>query len=115
MTPQALALQAASGASPALGSRAAAALGREAKARNQAQEFEAVLLSTMFQNMFTGIGEEGPLGNATGVGIWRSFLTEEYARSFTKAGGVGLADTVARELLARQEIATSTAPGASRR
>lgn len=74
-----------------------------AKAKNTAQDFEAVFLSNMFNQMFTGIGEEGPLGNATGVGVWRSFLTDEYAKSFAKAGGIGMADHVQRALLAQQE------------
>jgi flagellar protein FlgJ len=70
-------------------------------ARGQAEAFEASFLSTMFQTMFTGIGEEGPLGNA-GAGMWRSFLTEEYAKQVAKAGGVGLADQVYNTLIAHQ-------------
>lgn len=76
-----------------------------AKARAQAQDFEAVFLSAMFQNMFTGIGDEGPLGNATGVGVWRSFLTDAYGKSLAKNGGIGLAGPVYRSLMAQQEIA----------
>ena len=51
----------------------------------------------------TGIGSEGPFGGSAGVGVWRSFLTEEYAKSFAKAGGIGLADHVYRTLIAQQE------------
>jgi Rod binding domain-containing protein len=58
----------------------------------------------MFQHMFTGIGKEGPLGNSTGVSAWRSFLTDEYAKNFVKAGGVGIADQVYKSLLAHQEM-----------
>lgn len=89
--------------------------GLAAKARAQAQDFEAMFLNAMVQNMFTGIGEEGPLGDATGVGIWRSFLTDEYAKTFVKAGGVGIADCVYGALLAQQEArAESTSRGAVR-
>jgi Rod binding domain-containing protein len=35
--------------------------------------------------------------------VWRSFLGEEYAKSFAKAGGIGLADHVYRALIAQQE------------
>jgi flagellar protein FlgJ len=73
------------------------------KARAAAQDFEAVFLNSMFNQMFTGIDGEGPFGGATGTGVWRSFLTDEYARSFAKAGGVGIADQVYRTLLAQQE------------
>ena len=57
----------------------------------------------MFGQMFTGIGSEGPFGGSAGVGVWRSFLTEEYAKFFAKAGGIGLADHVYRTLIAQQE------------
>jgi Rod binding domain-containing protein len=73
------------------------------RARAQAQDFEATFLNSMFQNMFTDMGGDGPLGGGPGVGIWRSFLTDQYAKSFAKAGGVGLADQVYRSLLAHQE------------
>jgi Rod binding domain-containing protein len=76
-----------------------------AKARAQAQDFEAVFLSTMFQHMFTNVGNEGPLGNSPAVGVWRSFLTDAYAKSLAQRGGVGLADPVYRSLMAQQEVA----------
>ena len=74
------------------------------KARATAQDFEAVFLNTMFSQMFTAIGKEGPLGDGPGVGVWRSFLTDEYAKSFARAGGIGLADDVYRSLIAQQEV-----------
>jgi Rod binding domain-containing protein len=73
------------------------------KARAAAQEFEAVFLNTMFSEMFTGIDGEGPFGAGAGTGVWRSFLTDEYAKSFARAGGIGIADDVYRTLLAQQE------------
>jgi len=73
------------------------------KLRAQAQGFEAMFLNSMFQNMFTDTNGDGPLGGGPGVGIWRSFLTDQYAKSFAKAGGVGLACHVYRSLLAQQE------------
>lgn len=79
-----------------------------AQARREAEAFEAVLVNTMLQHMFTGVGEEGPLGNSAGMGVWRSFLTEEYAKDFVKAGGIGLADHVYQTLLAGQEARTDT-------
>ena len=58
----------------------------------------------MFQQMFTGIDGEGPFGGGGATGVWRSFLTDEYAKSFAKAGGIGIADQVYRTLIAQQEI-----------
>jgi Rod binding domain-containing protein len=73
------------------------------KAHKQAQDFEAMFLSSMFQNMFTAIGEDGPLGSSKGVAPWRSFLTQEVGKSVAKSGGIGLADQVYRSLMAHQE------------
>jgi flagellar protein FlgJ len=73
------------------------------KARASAQEFEAVFLNSMFQQMFAGVEGEGPMGGKGGTGVWRSFLTDEYAKSFAKSGGVGIADHVYSALLAQQE------------
>jgi peptidoglycan hydrolase FlgJ len=72
------------------------------KARTQAQDFETVFVNAMLQHMFTGIGKDGPLGDSPGVGVWRSLLTEQYAKGFVKAGGLGLAHQVYKSLLARQ-------------
>ena len=73
------------------------------KARASAQDFEAVFLNSMFQQMFTGLQGEGPFGGNGATGVWRSFLTDEYSKSFAKAGGIGIADQVYRSLIAQQE------------
>jgi flagellar protein FlgJ len=75
----------------------------EAKARATAQDFEAVFLNSMFQQMFTGLESEGPFGGTPSTGPWRSFLTDEYAKSFAKSGGIGIADHVYNTLLSQQE------------
>jgi len=91
-------------ATAALGGKAnSAAAGKAAKAKAAGEDFEAVFLNSMFQQMFAGVGQ-GPFGGGPGATIWRSFLTDEYSKSFVKAGGVGIAPIVQRELLAQQEI-----------
>jgi Rod binding domain-containing protein len=74
-----------------------------ARLRAQAAEFESAFVSTMFQSMFTAIDGDGPMGSTTGVAPWRSFLTQEYAKSFVQKGGLGLADHVYSALIAQQE------------
>jgi peptidoglycan hydrolase FlgJ len=74
------------------------------KLRKQANDFESMFLSSMMQHMFTAIGKEGPLGNAQGVGVWRSMLTDQYAKSIVKSGGIGIANQVYKSLLARQTV-----------
>jgi peptidoglycan hydrolase FlgJ len=79
----------------------------KAKARAQATDFEAVYLNAMFGQMFTSVEGEGPFGGAGAPGVWRSFLTDEFAKTFAKAGGIGLADHVYRALLHQQEARTN--------
>jgi peptidoglycan hydrolase FlgJ len=74
-----------------------------AKARANAVDFESMFLNSMFSQMFTGIDGEGPFGGGGAGGVWRSFLTEQYAKTFAKAGGIGIADHVYRSLMAQQE------------
>jgi peptidoglycan hydrolase FlgJ len=85
------------------------------KARAAAQEFEAVFLNSMFSEMFTAIDGEGPFGGGPGAGVWRSFLTDEYAKSFARAGGIGIADDVYRTLLAQQEARSGVQPAIATR
>ncbi len=73
------------------------------KARSTSQDFESVFLNSMFSQMFTNIGAEGPFGGGPATGVWRSFLTNEYAKSFAKAGGIGIGDEVYRALIAHQQ------------
>jgi peptidoglycan hydrolase FlgJ len=75
----------------------------QAKAHAAAQNFEAVFLNTMFEQMYTGISGDGPFGGSGATGVWRSMLTDEYAKSFAKAGGIGIASHVYQSLMAMQE------------
>ena len=74
-----------------------------ASAKAVAQNFESMFLNSMLQQMYTGIDGEGPFGGKGATGVWRSFLTNEYAKTFAKAGGVGIADQVYRSMIAMQE------------
>jgi Rod binding domain-containing protein len=73
-----------------------------AKARAKAQDFEAVFLNSMFSHMFAHVNE-GPYSGGEAAKTWRSFLTEEYSKNFAKAGGIGIADSVYKQLIAVQE------------
>jgi Rod binding domain-containing protein len=81
----------------------------KSKARAAAVDFEAVFLNSMFKQMFTAAEGDGPLGGGPAVGVWRSFLTDEYAKNFAKAGGIGIADHVYHTLLGQQEAAGAAA------
>jgi Rod binding domain-containing protein len=72
------------------------------KAKAQAQDFEAMFLNSMFSQMTSGLKGEGPYGDTVGTGVWRSMLTEQYSKSFAKAGGIGIANDVYRTLILQQ-------------
>jgi len=72
------------------------------KIRGQAQDFEAMFLNSMFSQMTSGLKGDGPFGDTPGTGVWRSMLTEQYSKSFAKAGGVGISTDVFRTLILQQ-------------
>ena len=72
------------------------------KAKASAQDFEAMFLNSMFSQMTSGIKGEGPFGETTGTGVWRSMLTDQYSKNFAKAGGVGISNDVFRTLILQQ-------------
>ena len=87
--------------------QALAALKTKAKVKAAAENFEGMFLNSMFQQMFTNIDGEGPFGGSGALKVWRSFLTDQYAKTFAKAGGVGIAAHVYNELLKQQGISAS--------
>jgi len=74
----------------------------QTKAKATATDFEAMFLNSMFSQMTSGIKGEGPFGDTTGTGVWRSMLTEQYSKSFAQAGGVGISRDVFRTLIMQQ-------------
>jgi peptidoglycan hydrolase FlgJ len=79
----------------------------KAKAKTASQKFEAMFLNSMFQQMFTSTDGDGPMGGSGALKVWRSFLTDEYAKTFAKNGGVGIATHVYNQLLKHQGIPAS--------
>jgi peptidoglycan hydrolase FlgJ len=79
----------------------------KAKAKAASEKFEAMFLNSMFQQMFTGVDGDGPVGGSGALKVWRSFLTDEYAKTFAKNGGLGIASHVYDQLLKHQGIPAS--------
>ena len=76
------------------------------KIADAAQAFEAQMLSTMMQPMFQGQSESpsGPFGGGSGEETYRSFMVDAIAKQTARAGGVGLAPVVMREMLKMQGL-----------
>ena len=76
----------------------------KSKAKDAAEKFEAQFLSVMFQSMFEGIKSDGPFGGGEGEAMFRSMMTEAMGKQVAKAGGIGVADSVQREILKMQGL-----------
>ena len=73
------------------------------QARQVGEEFEAVFLAQMLEHMM-GESTEDSMFSGAGQGAWKGMLNEEYAKVKAKAGGIGLADDLAREVMRYQDI-----------
>ena len=74
-----------------------------AAAHKTAQDFESFFLSQTFEHMFSGVGTDSLFGGGNAETVYRSLLLQEYSKVAAKAGGVGIADAVQREILRAQE------------
>ena len=83
----------------------------QAKAKATATDFEAMFINQMFSQMTNGLKGEGPFGDTPGTGVWRSMLTEQYSKSFAKAGGIGISKDIFRELILQQAKQSSQVQG----
>lgn len=70
--------------------------------RKVAKEFEGMALAQMLQPMFEGLDTDGLGGGGEGEKMFRPMLVERYAQSLAERGGVGIADSVMRELMKLQ-------------
>ena len=74
-----------------------------AAARKAGEEFEAFFLSQAIDSMFAGLNSDKLFGGGSSESVYRSLLTQEYAKVAAKSGTTGIADAVQREILRMQE------------
>lgn len=75
-----------------------------ADARRVAEEFESFFIARFIDAMQSGLETDGPFGGGHGEAMFRGMLSDEYAKAITGSGGLGLADSVYREILKLQEV-----------
>ena len=78
---------------------------KDAKIREAANEFEAVFISQMLSHMFEGVGDDNEFDGGHAEEIYESMLVDEYGKIMVKAGGIGVADHVVKQLVGQQERA----------
>lgn len=84
----------------------AALSGRYVAAQKAAQDFEGVFLSQMLSQMFSGISTDEEFGGGAGEEMFRSLMVDEYGKKLAARGGIGLADSVLKQLVKTQEQAS---------
>jgi Rod binding domain-containing protein len=78
--------------------------------RRVARDFEAQALGALLQPMFQGLDSKGPFGGGAAEGQWRPMLVDAIAKDLAKAGGLGIADSVFRELTRLAAAADPSTP-----
>ena len=73
------------------------------KMRETAQDLEAVFLSEMLRPMFKDLDAVEPFGGGPGQQMYRDMQVDEYGKALARNGGVGLADSVLRQMIKMQE------------
>lgn len=89
---------------PTPGAQSAAELAKRGQIKQTSEKFEASFLSIMLQQMFEGTETAAPFGGGPGEKMFQSFMTEAMANKMVKAGGVGIAAGVQREMLRLQGL-----------
>ncbi len=75
------------------------------KVMASAREFEAVMLEQLLSSMRTTVGGDS---QSSTMRSYRELLDGEMAREMAVAGGIGLADSIARELMQQASPGPST-------
>jgi len=86
------------------GSVSNATLKGEAAIDKAAKDFEAIFLGQMMSQMFGESTGEEMFGDSDSNEIYRGMMMEQYGQQISKAGGIGIADYLKRELLKAQEV-----------
>ena len=73
--------------------------------RKAAEDFEAMFVAEMMRPIFetTNIEDDPFIGGGHGEEMFKSLLVDEYGKSVSASGGIGIADMVEKELLKLQE------------
>lgn len=74
------------------------------QAQQVAEQFEGIFINQMLSGMFEGVGDEDTFNGGFAEETYRGLMTETYADTIAKSGGIGLADNIMRELIGLQEI-----------
>ncbi|MEH6632627.1 MAG: rod-binding protein [Halopseudomonas aestusnigri] len=69
-----------------------------------AKDFEAVFISQMLSPIFESLPTDGPMGGGQGERMFRSLMVQEYGKTLSESGGIGISNAVYREIIKLQEV-----------
>lgn len=72
--------------------------GDDTELKKACQELESVFLNMMLSTMRKSIPEGGLVEKSQATKTFESMLDEEYAKSLSKSGGIGLAEVLGKQL-----------------
>jgi Rod binding domain-containing protein len=75
-----------------------------AAAEKVAGEFEHMFLAQMLQPMFADLSTEAPFGGGAGEEMFKPMLIDEYAKAMSARGGIGVKESVLKEILKLQGL-----------
>lgn len=67
-----------------------------------AQQFESFFLASLFKTMRQTVPKDGLFEQGFSSEVYTEMLDQEYARSLSEGGGIGLADVLERQFLGNQ-------------
>jgi peptidoglycan hydrolase FlgJ len=77
---------------------------KRAQIAETAKNFEASFMSVMMQQMFEGVKTSEPFGGGNGEAMFKSMMSDAMSKQVSKAGGIGLASSIQREMLKMQGL-----------
>lgn len=80
--------------------------------KDVAREFESVFLSQMIKPMFQGIEPDPRFGGGHAEKVFRGLMIDEIGKEFARAGGIGIAEMVEKELIQMQARMVAAGPDA---
>lgn len=73
------------------------------RARQSAEDFEAMFISQMLSQMKMGVDPDSAFGGGRGEEAFQSVLNDKYGEAVSQMGGIGIADAIYKEILKLQE------------
>ena len=67
------------------------------------KDFESMFVAQMIEQMFGDSQGPEAFGSSDTADIYKGMMADEYGKQISKAGGIGIADHVKRELMKLQE------------